>query len=93
MQDSHSSLYSTKTLYHLHISDPFRSFTENVDCFIKVVWNTQKNTSTNFFEYQVKMFLNIEKVLVKISEERSYMRCLIVFFTFLRQRCQILIHL
>ena len=23
MQDSHPSLYSTKTLYHLHISDPF----------------------------------------------------------------------
>ena len=23
MQDSHPSLYSTKTLYHLYISDPF----------------------------------------------------------------------
>ena len=32
--------------------------------------NTQKTTQTNFFDYQCKVFLNIEKVLVKISEEQ-----------------------
>ena len=37
---------------------------------LKVFWNTQKTTRTNFFEYQGKMFLNIEKVLVKISEKQ-----------------------
>ena len=36
----------------------------------KLILNTQKTTRTNFFEYQSKMFLNIEKVLVKISEEQ-----------------------
>ena len=36
----------------------------------KLVLNTQKTTWTIFFEYQGKMFLNIEKVLVKISEEQ-----------------------
>ena len=38
---------------------------------IKLVQNTQKTTQTNFFEYQGKMFQNIEKVLVKISEKQS----------------------
>ena len=33
----------------------------------------------NFFEYQGKMFLNIEKFLGKISEEQPYMHYLIVF--------------
>ena len=33
----------------------------------KLVWNTQKALRTNFFEYQGEIFLNIEKVLVKIS--------------------------
>ena len=27
----------------------------------KLVWNTQKSTRTNFFEYQGKIFPNIEK--------------------------------
>ena len=36
----------------------------------KLVQNTQKITRANFFEYQGKMFLNIEKVLVKISEQQ-----------------------
>ena len=36
----------------------------------KLVWNTQKTTKTIFFEYQRKMFLNIERVLVKITEEQ-----------------------
>ena len=38
----------------------------------KLVWNTPKSTWTFFFfEYQGKMFLNIEKVLGKISKEQS----------------------
>ena len=32
-----------------------------------------------FFEYQGKMFLNNEKALVKISEEKPQMHSLIVF--------------
>ena len=36
----------------------------------KKVWNTQKTTWTNVFDYQGKMFLNTEKVLVKMSEEQ-----------------------
>ena len=36
----------------------------------KLFWNTQKRIRTNFFEYEGKMFLNIKKVLVKISEEK-----------------------
>ena len=36
----------------------------------KLVCNTQKSTWTNLFEYQGKMFLNIESILVKISEEQ-----------------------
>ena len=37
----------------------------------KLVWNTQRGTWAKFFEYQDKMFLNIEKVLVKISERAT----------------------
>ena len=36
----------------------------------KLVWNTQENTWAVFFKYQGKMFFDIEKVLVKISEEQ-----------------------
>ena len=31
---------------------------------LKLVWNTQKSTRTNFFKYQGKIFLNFENVLV-----------------------------
>ena len=34
------------------------------------VWNTQKNKWTIFFECPGKMFLSIEKVLKKISEDQ-----------------------
>ena len=33
----------------------------------------------NFFECQGKMFLSIEKVLEKVSENQPLMHCLIVF--------------
>ena len=36
----------------------------------KLVWNTQKCMWIIFFEYQGKMFFDIEKNLVKISEEQ-----------------------
>ena len=38
--------------------------------FLNFVWNTQKNKWTNFFECPGKMFLSIEKVLKKISEDQ-----------------------
>ena len=41
---------------------------ENImTALFKLVWNTQKSTSTNLFEYhgEFEMFLNIENVLVK----------------------------
>ena len=53
MQDSHPSLYSTKTLYHLCISD--------VDRFISISLEYSENYMD---KYQGKMFLNIENVLV-----------------------------
>ena len=79
MKVSHPTLCSTKTLYHLHISDPFWQCKKMLTVLFKLVWNTQKSTWTSFFEYQGKMFLYIEKVLVKISEEQPKMHCLIVF--------------
>ena len=45
-----------------------------------LVWNTQKSVNGEcFFECQGKMFLSIEKVLGKISEDQPQMHCLIVF--------------
>ena len=45
----------------------------------KLVWNTQKSTWTSIFEYQGKVFLNIEKVLVKVNEEQPEIHFFIVF--------------
>ena len=44
----------------------------------KSVWNRQKSAWTNIFEYQSKMFFNIENGLVTISEGLPYMHCVIV---------------
>ena len=44
----------------------------------KLVWNRQKSAWTNIFEYQSKMFFNIENGLVTISEGQPYMHCVIV---------------
>ena len=61
MQDSHPSLYSTKTLYHLYISDIHSdSVQKMLTALFKLFWNTQKITWTIFFKYQGKMFLNIK---------------------------------
>ena len=37
---------------------------------VNLVWNTQKSKRTVFFECQGTMFLSIEKVLKKISEDQ-----------------------
>ena len=44
----------------------------------KLVWNRQKSAWTNIFEYQSKMFFNIENGLVTISEGQPYMHCVII---------------
>ena len=41
-----------------------------LNALFKLVWITQKSTWKNVFEYQGKMFLNIEKILVKINDEQ-----------------------
>ena len=78
MQESHQSLYCTKTWYQLYISDHYGSLQKMLTLF-NFVWNTQKNKWTIFFECPGKMFLSVEKVLKKISEGQPYMHCLIVF--------------
>ena len=70
MQDSHPSLYSTKTLYHLYIPDSLWYWTENVDGFIYISLEYTKKYTDKFFDCQGKMFLNIEKILVKINGEQ-----------------------
>ena len=50
MQDSHSSLYSTKTFCHFYIFDPFWLCNGNFDCLFKLIWNTPESTRTNSFE-------------------------------------------
>ena len=72
MQDFHPSLFIV--LKHCIIC-PFLihsgSVKKMLTALFKLVWNTQKNTWTILFiKYQGKMFLNIERVLVKISEEQ-----------------------
>ena len=41
-----------------------------LSALFNLVWNKQKSKWTCFFEFQDKMFLSIEKVLEKISEEQ-----------------------
>ena len=59
----------------------------------KLIWSIQKTTWTNFFEHQGKMFLNIEKDLVKIMEKQPYMHYLLVILHIFGKRCQIFIDL
>ena len=70
MQDSHRTLYCTKTWYHLYISGGLQKMLTDL---FNLVWNTQKKSKwTIFFECPVKMFLSIKKVLEKISEHQPY---------------------
>ena len=49
---------------------PFHSSVQKIlTALFNFVWNTQKNKWTIFFECPGKMFLSIEKVLKKISED------------------------
>ena len=49
---------------------PFHSSVQKIlTALFNFVWNTQKNKWTIFFERPGKMFLSIEKVLKKISED------------------------
>ena len=69
-QDSHPILVF---VYSICIFLMNSESVENImTALFKLVWNTQKGTSTNLFEYhgEIEMFLNIENVLVKISEEQ-----------------------
>ena len=49
MQDSHPSLYSTKTFYHLYVSDPFLWCTENVNYFILISLEYTENDTDHHF--------------------------------------------
>ena len=68
MQDSHPTLYCTKTWHHLYISDPVCGLQKMLTALLDLVWNTQKSKWSVFFESPGKKFLSIEKVLEKISE-------------------------
>ena len=52
----------------------------------KLVWNTQKSTWTNSFEYQDMMLLNIEKILVKTGEEQPQWHFFTVFHPHFRNK-------
>ena len=60
MQDSHPTLYCTKTWYHLSMCQKM------LTALFNLVWNTQKSKWTIFFECPTgarqDRFLNIEKV-------------------------------
>ena len=48
----------------------FGSLQKMLTALFNLVWNTEKNKWTTFFECQGKMFLSIEKVLQNISEDQ-----------------------
>ena len=59
---SAASIVPTARIFLIHSGSLHKMLT----ALFKLVWNTQKTTWTNFFNYQGKMFFNIEKVLLKI---------------------------
>ena len=52
----------------------------------KLVWNTQKSTWTNSFEYQDKILLNIEKVLAMTGDEQPQYHFFTVFHSYFRNK-------
>ena len=65
MQDSHPSLDSTKTLVYFWFI-----LVVYTKCWLLYInLESTENYMDKFFEHQGKMFLNIEKILVKISEK------------------------
>ena len=82
MQNSHPSLYCTKTLYlvsFVHFWSILVVYKKILTALFNLVWNTQKSKCTIFFECQAKMLLSNEKVLEKISKDPPKMHCLIIF--------------
>ena len=71
MQDSHPSLYFTKPVIICTSQIHSGSLQKMLTALFNIVWDIQKGKWTTFFECQGKMFLSIEKVLEKISEDES----------------------
>ena len=70
-QDSHPSLYIT--LKHCIICIFLirsGSLQKMLKALFKLVWNAQRTTWKIFVSTECKIFLNIEKVFVEISEEQ-----------------------
>ena len=82
MQDSHRSLYSTKRIEICTFLIDSDSVQKMLITLLKLVLNTQKGAWIIFFKYQGKMFLNIEKILVKINEKQPDCTTLLVFSPF-----------
>ena len=70
MQDSHQVFIILKSCIICTLLIDSDSVQKMLTTLFKLVWNTQKSTWTKFFKYQGKMFLDIEKVLVKINEDQ-----------------------
>ena len=70
MQASHSSLYLLKHCISYIFLIHSGSVPKMLTVLYQSVWNTEKTTWTILFEHQGKIFLNIEKVLMKISEKQ-----------------------
>ena len=70
MQDSHQVFIILKPCIICAFLIDSDSVQKMLTILFKLVWNTQKSTQAKFFKYQGKMFLDIEKVLVKINEEQ-----------------------
>ena len=67
MQDYHPSLYSIKRIEITFLIDS-DSVQKMLTTLFKLVRNTQKSAWIIILKYKGKMFLNIEKVLVKMNE-------------------------
>ena len=70
MQDSHPSLYCTETWYICIFLIHSGGLQKMLSALFNLVRNTQKSYWTIFFECPGKLFLSIEKVLEKISEDQ-----------------------
>ena len=65
MRDSHPTPYCTETWYDFYIS----GLQKTLAPLFNLVWHTQKTKWAFSFECPDKVFLSIEKVLEKISED------------------------
>ena len=60
MQDSHPSLFCTKTWYYLYISDPFWWSIKMLTASSNLFWNTQKSKWTIFLTVKVICGLRLQ---------------------------------